>query len=337
MSSATATYLSIANASATYLSTATASGIYLTTTTAGSTYLSLSSATATYLNIAGKAASSTNSDQLGGNIPAFYANRSDVAASTGTFLSLSSATATYLTIANASSSYLSTATASGVYLTTATAGSTYLSLSSATATYLTKSSATATYLQLAGGTMSGPITSSLSRLQISTNVYIVGYASATAFYGTFYGDGTNVTTSARNYGEMYSNNNAVATPISVAGTFYKMVNVTTSGLMNNFTHTTGRLAYSGTGPKTFHINISLDAQISTSNQIVGFQIYVNGAAIAKSNAICMINNIWDRQHLSLNSLVTLTTNDYVEMYVTNNTDHNSVTISDVNFIVETSE
>jgi hypothetical protein len=165
----------------------------------------------------------------------------------------------------------------------------------------------------------------------------VGYTSATAFYGAFYGDGTNITTAARNYGEMYSNNNAVATPIASQNKFYKMTNVTTAGLMNNFTHTTGRLTYSGTGPKTFHVNISLDAQVSQANQIIGFQIYVDGVAVAKSNATCMIQNIPDRQHLSLNSLVSLTTNDYVELYVTNNTDNASVNISDINFIIETSE
>jgi hypothetical protein len=224
-----------------------------------------------------------------------------------------------------------------VFLTTTTAAATYLSTAAAGTTYLTKSSATATYLQLAGGTMSGPITSSQSRLQISTNVYIVGYTSATAFYGAFYGDGTNVTTSARNYGEMYSNNNAVATTMSSQNTFYKMANATSAGLMNNFTHTTGRLTYAGTGPKTFHINVSLDAQVSQANQVLGFQIYLNGVAVAKSNAICMIQNIPDRQHLSLNSLIALNTNDYLELYVANNTANVSVTISDINFIVETSE
>jgi len=70
-------------------------------------------------------------------------------------------------------------------------------LAAATDALLSKSSATATYLHRAGGTMSGDLDmggndlkdSTASRLTVDSNMYVVGYASATNFFG----NGANLT------------------------------------------------------------------------------------------------------------------------------------------------
>ena len=157
VAASTATFLTAANAATIFLSTSTAAALYLTSSTVGSTYLTLSSATVTYLtlssatvtylNIAGKAAGSSDSDKLGGNIPSYYANRSDVITSTSTFLTLSAATVTYLNIAGKAIGS-SDSDQLGGNLPSYYANR--LDVAISTSTFLTQSSATVTYLNIAG-------------------------------------------------------------------------------------------------------------------------------------------------------------------------------------------
>ena len=153
-SSATATYLNIAqgltqsSATATYVNVAQG----LTQSSASVTYVNVaqgltqSSATATYLQLTSATVT--------------YAPRTENAT---TYLTQSSATATYLQLSSATVTYAPRTELSTTYLTQSSATATYLQSSSATltyaprtelsTTYLSQSSATATYLQQSSATL----------------------------------------------------------------------------------------------------------------------------------------------------------------------------------------
>jgi hypothetical protein len=150
---------------------------------------------------------------LGGISSSTFATDTEVAQaianSTASLLSQGVANATYQLIFDTTSLATDTevATATSTLLTQTTADSLYQSELGTTtwvsydsnrlggvvaADYTTQTdvaNATTTLLSKAGGTLTGAITSSSQYLQISTNVYVIGYSSAAAYYG----DGSQLT------------------------------------------------------------------------------------------------------------------------------------------------
>jgi hypothetical protein len=199
--------------------------------------------------------------------------------------------------------------------------------------YLTTATVSGNYLKLSGGTMSGPISSSLPYLQISTNVYIVGYSSASAFYGPLYGDGTNITGLTQAYGEMYSTGSLTITDIT-QGIFTQVANIVSAGDLNNFTFTAGKLTYTGTKTKEFHVSVSFNIQMTAGGpDDFNFVVEKTGTQLSKSLATASLYNNTDRQCVSLNCMISLATNDNIEIWATDTTSGDDVIINNINVIV----
>ncbi|MCB4792412.1 MAG: hypothetical protein LHV68_11100 [Elusimicrobia bacterium] len=214
-----------------------------------------------------------------------------------------------------------------LYLTKAVATTTYLPLAVASTTYLRLSVANTTYMKLSGGTFSGDITSSQNRLQISTNVYTVGYSSAAAFYG----DGSNLSL-GRSYGEMFATASADLSDVTVAGTYLKAATVTTAGDLKNFTHSSGRLTYTGTKTKIFKCSVSLTSAVAAGTHLTGYKIYKNGAPIAKSEILSVTGTTAiNRSDVNLGCLAQLNQNDFLELWLTTTDAIIDVTVSYLNF------
>ena len=128
-------------------------------------------------------------------------------------------------------------------------------------------------------------------------------------FGSYYWSG-NTTASA----------NAAATPIKCAGT-------TTTQLLNGFTHSgTNRLTYTGTTTLYFQVTAGLSSSASAATDAAEFHIYKNGAIVTGSTVERKMP-ISDIGAFSICSLVSLATNDYIEIWC-ETSDGDDITITD---------
>lgn len=123
--------------------------------------------------------------------------------------------------------------------------------------------------------------------------------------------------------------NSTATTISVVGTYYKVAGVTIDNSSANFTHANNKLTYTGTVAKFFRVSVSPLSMISASNNvIVAFLIAKNGTTVGYP----MTRKIGTGSDVGAGSLsfdVELAENDFVELYVTNETSATTVTVEDM--------
>ncbi len=123
-----------------------------------------------------------------------------------------------------------------------------------------------------------------------------------------------------------------ATTITVPGTYYKAAGTTTistttesvtDGSVNN------RLVYTGTPDRHFQVVVALSMTCASSNQVLGMKIAKNGTVIDESIIRRKVGTGSDVGAAALIADVSLSTNDYVELFVTNETTTGAVTIDEV--------
>ena len=121
------------------------------------------------------------------------------------------------------------------------------------------------------------------------------------------------------YGETYISTSS-GTTCTVAGTYYLVGGTTTPTELLRFTgNAAGRLTYTGSKPNRVCLvtaTLSGMAPPASVPCAVGFRIYVNGAPDLPSTT----HTWWVASNVSysttVTTIVTLQTNDYVEVYVT---------------------
>lgn len=138
-------------------------------------------------------------------------------------------------------------------------------------------------------------------------------------------------------GFMYmTEDNTTPTPIISSGTYAKVQGTTlvpSPDPNSRFTHSTGRLTYTGADPAIFlvRVNATLDA---SSTQKLRMRLYVNGSAVPGS---IMETTTGATSNRASNAesvvLVTLNPNDYVEPYVTNMSGTTSIVVSFLQMII----
>jgi len=107
----------------------------------------------------------------------------------------------------------------------------------------------------------------------------------------------------------------VATNVTNPATWYKIAGTTTSKLLNRFTHATGRLTYSGPGTFCYLAVVAISMLSNTNNFRAYFRFAVNGTTIADSEQQRKIGTGADLGNASMNTCLTLTNGDYVEVFV----------------------
>lgn len=144
-----------------------------------------------------------------------------------------------------------------------------------------------------------------------------GLAYAEGYFDALYVDGEAVgggVLSAPAYGEIYITT-PIATTCTVAGTFYLVAGTTTSDELQDFTATNERLTYNGAGTRVFLVAAAISVSSDANNVVLSTKVYKNGAAHAASliqRKITVANDIGAQ---AIATLVTLTTNDYIEIYI----------------------
>ncbi len=88
-----------------------------------------------------------------------------------------------------------------------------------------------------------------------------------------------------------------------------------------------KLVYDGTKTRTFQVNASMSVRVDKPGEFYGFLLAVNGTVVTESNAIFRVNSTTDIQNVAINSVVTLSKGDYVELYIERLTGSGDATVA----------
>jgi len=95
----------------------------------------------------------------------------------------------------------------------------------------------------------------------------------------------------------------------------KASGTTTSLRADNFTHTNGRLTYTGAVQKFFQATAAISTKSSVGNVVLSMYFAKNGVAVAASEITRKIGTANDVGAAPLILPITLTQNDYIEVFV----------------------
>lgn len=123
--------------------------------------------------------------------------------------------------------------------------------------------------------------------------------------------------------------NTTATVITVAGTPVLIAGTWVQEHVSQFSTTAaGRITYNGIKDTHFDVTMSFSAEpVSGTNKVIGFYIYLNGTKITASEANATIS-AGGAKRVTVVWRVSMSTGDYVEAYVENETDTVDVLVSD---------
>jgi hypothetical protein len=125
-----------------------------------------------------------------------------------------------------------------------------------------------------------------------------------------------------------TNFTAANTPIKLSGT------TTALDLFRVTAPSSNKLTYTGTKGKRFLVICTLSMTSAGSNKIYSIYLAKNGVILPESKQTRKTVAGTDQSPLSLSCTVLLTTNDYVEIWVENNTDATSMTVLTLNLAIK---
>lgn len=129
------------------------------------------------------------------------------------------------------------------------------------------------------------------------------------------------------YGGCYITSSA-PTAISTPGTYVKAAGTTAVTNVRDVTMPTdNRLTYTGSVDSHFHMVLSVSATTAGSNDNLGFAIAKNGVVLDHTKLTRFVSTGSDRGALAAHGDVMMSTNDYLEAFVTNLDASASVTLN----------
>jgi len=134
-------------------------------------------------------------------------------------------------------------------------------------------------------------------------------------------------------GHMYMQNNATATTIGATGTPVKVAGTTVVGpTTEKFTHTANRLTYAGAIQRRFRVSVVSSFSAGSNNE-VGTYIAKNGSVVDDSETYATANSAGRLENVIAQTVVDLAENDYVEVFVENNTAATDITVEALSVII----
>lgn len=144
----------------------------------------------------------------------------------------------------------------------------------------------------------------------------------------------NLLSEAGEYGEMYLSDNTTATSISATNTPVKVAGSTSAGLLSSsFSHSSGRLTYTGANSGKFLVTVAMSLELVGSNDKVKAYVAKNGTIQSKSEINQNLDATGDVAVLPINAIVELTDTDYIEVFIANETTTDNITVSYMNVSV----
>lgn len=144
---------------------------------------------------------------------------------------------------------------------------------------------------------------------------------------TFFISCTGIINSAR-VGSMYWTGQTTATTISAINTPVKATLTTTAnGVNQGFSHTNNRLTYTGAQTRTFYLSTNPSVSSGNNHQI-RVSIYKNGVLVPGAIGLTVTGNSGKAASVTAQGVTTLTTGDYIELWVSNLTAATNITVTD---------
>lgn len=139
---------------------------------------------------------------------------------------------------------------------------------------------------------------------------------------------------SREVSQYYINGNTTSTAIATAGVAVKAAGTTTSGpLTSKFTNTANRATYTGAVAKIFKGTATLSLSAG-NNDSIGVYFAKNGTIIPESEMYATTDSNGELVNVTAQALVTLATNDYLEIFVENESAAVDITVADMNVIIQ---
>jgi hypothetical protein len=133
-------------------------------------------------------------------------------------------------------------------------------------------------------------------------------------------------------GNYYMTNNTTVTTISTINTPVKALGTTTANAINQkFTHTDNRLTYVGALIRDFQVTATVSLS-SGNNNVIGVYVAKNGAVISSSEMYSTTSSGGKAESITCQTILELNENDYVEIWVENNTATTDITTEYLNVI-----
>lgn len=137
---------------------------------------------------------------------------------------------------------------------------------------------------------------------------------------------------APGYGGVFMDDNTTATSIAVTSTPY-VTNWDSNGAATNvddFSVTTGgRLTYTGTPTIHAHVVCNFTAFVTiNASKDLNFYLYKNGTTQLGCHLALTTQGNSDHESTAIHADVQLATNDYIELWCSNETDTNNITLED---------
>lgn len=132
-------------------------------------------------------------------------------------------------------------------------------------------------------------------------------------------------------GLMTMQGNAVGTTITTGGTYYKVAGTTVSSNLNGlFSAVSNRLTHTVTNSAIAYVNVSFTASHNgAAGEETTFALYKNGSQL--TNTLISGQNLNTLGVLSINTLVSMSTNDYIELWCTNPNNGRIITVKHLMF------
>lgn len=137
-------------------------------------------------------------------------------------------------------------------------------------------------------------------------------------------------------GNLYISSTAT-TVISTVNTPVKVLGTTTGvNLFRVTSPANNRLTYGGTKTRRFQVISSSTAQFTSavSNKFFTFYIAKNGTVLPESKQKVKLINNTDQTSVTLSCTVSLAANDYIELWVENNTDGTDIIVQSLNLAIK---
>jgi hypothetical protein len=146
-------------------------------------------------------------------------------------------------------------------------------------------------------------------------------------------------TNTSNVGHYYMQNNATATTIGAGNqnNWFKAAGTTTVGLGNSpkwTTAVTNRLTYAGSVTTEFVMTVVGSVQSTANGVTIGVGIAENGVIQSESAVSVRTTTLNVPFSFSLQDIIQVSTGNYFEVFVRNETGTQNVTLSDVNVIIQ---
>jgi hypothetical protein len=133
-------------------------------------------------------------------------------------------------------------------------------------------------------------------------------------------------------GNYYMLNNATVTTITSAGVPVKIEGTSTANAINQkFSHSDNRLTYTGGLTRNFQVSATASFT-SGNNRLIGLYVAKNGVVIADSEMYATTSGSGRAEAIHVQTIFEMDENDYVELWIENDSNTDNITVEFLNFI-----